>query len=265
VTDVENATSSEYAKRGFDEPSSPADFLAARSRLAARHAPLPRANPDVEPFDSGAVVRLRPVARSFDRSSPLAGQAAESSPLRRAEFDALDLLGVAALMLDASARVTSLNRAAETLACDGALRLTASRMRCPDQAARARFDQAILAAAAGRRPDPVSFRDPNGAVHAMCAAPVGAAARRAVVVYVYTGYRDAGPSPKLLEALYELTPAEARVAAELALGDGEAAAARRLGVSVNSVKTHRRRVFEKVGVQRLAQLVRLLARLPSAN
>jgi DNA-binding CsgD family transcriptional regulator len=265
VTDVENATSSEYAKRGFDDPPSATDFLAARSRLAAQRAESPRPSPDIEPFDRGAVVRLKPVARDIGRSPPLGEFATEPSPLRRAEFDALDLLGVAAVMIDASARVTSVNRAAETLACDGALRLTASRIRCADHAARARFDQAILAATAGRRPDPVSFRSPDGATHAMSATPVGSATRRAVVVYVYTGHRDAGPSPKLLEALYELTPAEARVAAELALGDGEAAAARRLGVSVNSVKTHRRRVFEKVGVQRLAQLVRLLARLPSAN
>ena len=64
---------------------------------------------------------------------------------------------------------------------------------------------------------------------------------------------------------YGLTPAEALFAVEIAKGDGLLAAARRLGVSRTTVKTHLAHVFDKTGVRRQAELVRLiLQRHPAA-
>ncbi len=57
---------------------------------------------------------------------------------------------------------------------------------------------------------------------------------------------------------YGLTPAEGAVAAEIARGDGRAAAARRLRISPATVRTHLMRIFDKTGAHRQAQLVRLL-------
>ena len=57
---------------------------------------------------------------------------------------------------------------------------------------------------------------------------------------------------------YGLTPAEATLAVEMLRGDGRAAAAERCGISINTARTHLIRVFEKTGVSRQAELIRLL-------
>jgi DNA-binding CsgD family transcriptional regulator len=61
-----------------------------------------------------------------------------------------------------------------------------------------------------------------------------------------------------LAKTYHLTPAEARFAAEIAMGDGRAAAARRLGISSATAQSHLSRIFEKTGTHRQAELIRLL-------
>ena len=66
-----------------------------------------------------------------------------------------------------------------------------------------------------------------------------------------------------LRLLFGLTAAETRVAALLGSGLGLIQSARALGVSLNTVKTHTSRVFDKTGVRSSAALVRLVASLPS--
>jgi len=57
---------------------------------------------------------------------------------------------------------------------------------------------------------------------------------------------------------YGLTPAEARLAMEICKGDGRASAASRLGISPATARAHLSRIFEKTGLHRQAELVRLL-------
>lgn len=61
-----------------------------------------------------------------------------------------------------------------------------------------------------------------------------------------------------LQQRYGLTPAEARLAVEIAQGDGKNAVAERLGITFSTARTHLSRVFDKTGVRRQAELVRLL-------
>lgn len=61
-----------------------------------------------------------------------------------------------------------------------------------------------------------------------------------------------------LRRRFGLTPAEADVAMEIARGDGRKAAAARLGVAVSTARMHLTRVFEKTGVRRQAELVRVV-------
>lgn len=65
----------------------------------------------------------------------------------------------------------------------------------------------------------------------------------------------------LVQALFDFTPAEARVA--VALGEGASVddAARQLRVSRETVRTHLRAIFSKTGVSRQSALVKLLAGL----
>jgi DNA-binding CsgD family transcriptional regulator len=57
---------------------------------------------------------------------------------------------------------------------------------------------------------------------------------------------------------FGLTRAEAVFAVEISKGDGLQAAARRLGVSLTTVRTHLAHVFDKTGTRRQAELVRLI-------
>jgi DNA-binding CsgD family transcriptional regulator len=53
---------------------------------------------------------------------------------------------------------------------------------------------------------------------------------------------------------FGLTDAESGVAAEILKGDGRLAAARRLGISDTTAKTHLSNIFEKTGTRRQAEL-----------
>jgi DNA-binding CsgD family transcriptional regulator len=61
---------------------------------------------------------------------------------------------------------------------------------------------------------------------------------------------------------FDLTPAEARLAAHLASGATLQAVAERLGISKETARNQLKMVFAKTGTNRQAQLVALLARLP---
>jgi DNA-binding CsgD family transcriptional regulator len=65
--------------------------------------------------------------------------------------------------------------------------------------------------------------------------------------------------PLLLRELHGLTVAESDVAALLFNGQSAQAAARYLGISVNTVKSHLKQVFKKCGVRTQAELLQGLA------
>ena len=61
-----------------------------------------------------------------------------------------------------------------------------------------------------------------------------------------------------LRRRFGLTEAESGVAIEILKGDGRRAAARRLGLSDTTAKSHLERIFDKTGTHRQAELVRVL-------
>lgn len=63
----------------------------------------------------------------------------------------------------------------------------------------------------------------------------------------------------LVETLYELTPTEASLACGLAEGSSVHDLARDRSLSLHTVRTHFKRIFDKTGTHRQAELVRLLA------
>ncbi|WP_245497881.1 helix-turn-helix transcriptional regulator, partial [Mesorhizobium sp. M7A.F.Ca.CA.001.08.2.1] len=73
------------------------------------------------------------------------------------------------------------------------------------------------------------------------------------------------PSPSLLAGLFDLTPAEARLAASLAQGRPLKEAAASSNVTVKTSRTYLERIFAKTGTRQQSQLVALLksAELPS--
>jgi DNA-binding CsgD family transcriptional regulator/PAS domain-containing protein len=71
------------------------------------------------------------------------------------------------------------------------------------------------------------------------------------------------PEHELLRRLYGLTPAETRVAALLLTAKSLPEIADESLVTLNTVKTHTRRVFEKIGVRGQAEFLRLVLRSPA--
>ena len=67
------------------------------------------------------------------------------------------------------------------------------------------------------------------------------------------------PPIELVQSLFDLTPAEARVARNLASGKSVEAIASDGGVSPNTVRTHVRGVLDKTGCNRQVEVVALLA------
>lgn len=74
------------------------------------------------------------------------------------------------------------------------------------------------------------------------------------------------PAPEMLQALFDLTPAEARVASLLIDGNTIDTISKTHSVSLNTVRTQLKSVFQKTGVDRQVDLVSLLGQrsAPSA-
>jgi DNA-binding CsgD family transcriptional regulator len=68
-----------------------------------------------------------------------------------------------------------------------------------------------------------------------------------------------------LRSRFGLTCAEANLAIEITRGDGRKAAAARLGIAVTTARTHLTHIFEKTGVRRQAELVRLVLQQPDGT
>ena len=69
------------------------------------------------------------------------------------------------------------------------------------------------------------------------------------------------PSVARLVEIFGLTQAQARVAREFSIGGSYKEVARRLGVSVETVRSHIKDIYPKTRVNRQADLVRLILSL----
>ena len=85
-------------------------------------------------------------------------------------------------------------------------------------------------------------------------------ARPAAIICVTDLEAGISPPEQKLRALFGLTGAETRVALALFEGASPQEAAGQLGLSVNTVRVHLAKVFDKTGVNRQSELVRLMMR-----
>ncbi|MBV9842156.1 MAG: helix-turn-helix transcriptional regulator [Sphingomonadaceae bacterium] len=82
---------------------------------------------------------------------------------------------------------------------------------------------------------------------------------RGLLIVLADGHNANVPSADLLRVLFDLTPAEARLARRLLEGDSLVDATRALGVKEATTRSQLKAIFTKTGVSRQAELVRLLA------
>ncbi|MGE3841818.1 MAG: helix-turn-helix transcriptional regulator [Vicinamibacterales bacterium] len=85
------------------------------------------------------------------------------------------------------------------------------------------------------------------------------AAERSVALFIDDPEGASICDENRLQAIYGLTPGQARLAVALAKGQSLAEAVEVLGVSMNTVKTHLRAIFDKTETRRQADLVRVLS------
>jgi len=85
----------------------------------------------------------------------------------------------------------------------------------------------------------------------------------AALIFITDPEQRMEPVEKVLQRLYDLTPAEARLTAVLVQGKSLVEAAAELNVSQNTAKTHLKHIFEKTGVHRQSELVQLLLNGPA--
>lgn len=84
-----------------------------------------------------------------------------------------------------------------------------------------------------------------------------------LLLYVTPVIQQPGPPPQILQALFDLSPAEARVAAMIADGCSVDATAHALSIKPNTVRVQLKAIFSKTGTNRQAELVSLLRLAPA--
>jgi DNA-binding CsgD family transcriptional regulator len=222
-------------------------------------------------FTKGPVERER--VDVLDKLRPhLARSALVSARLRlehaRGAADTLALIGLPAVVLDQDGAVVWANQLAEQLT-DFVQWRTSNRMAFVDTAANGLLCEAIREPGAGAERGVQSFpvRSGDGAstrvAHVL---PIRRTARdifeRCSTVVVLTPVAlSQAPPVELVRSLFDLTPAEARIARSLSAGETLDEIAETGGVSRNTVRTQPRGVMEKTGCTRQAELVSLLANL----
>lgn len=173
------------------------------------------------------------------------------------------------VIVDASGRVQYADaRSAVILDAADGLAVRNGRIVASRAPERQQLANLIEAAALGRDPRGGSLRVPRARASGFWAAIVaplpshgtGGSRPSALVRLIDLG-RPPSPPPRRLRELFGLSPAEARLAAELATGASLDAVAERLGVQITTVRTQLRAVFAKTGTNRQSELIALLARV----
>ena len=211
---------------------------------------------------------LSVLAPHIKRATQINQRLGTVAAFEQAKTSALDLSEHGIILLDTHARVLFANRAAESiLALHDGLTITASTLRAATPADTRRLHVMIAETVRGSsggtlRAARPSFAEPFLLLVAPARAgtqwPVDAAP--AVVIFVTDPDRPPRPETRRLGELFGLTATEAKVAVTLAGGSGVPQTAAALKLSSNTVHTHMRRIFRKFGVNRQAELVRVLMR-----
>jgi DNA-binding CsgD family transcriptional regulator/PAS domain-containing protein len=222
-------------------------------------------------FDEEDIDFYRLITPHLQRAVQINLKSAQSHLNHAASKEALDLLNEGVLFVDANGSVMLANRRAESLfVADGGLRQRDGILRGNVHSETLALHALIakcgqggmilssvgnlsLSRGAGRPPlslmvAPVSHRPPDWLT----------GKRPVAIIFVNDPERTPKPASQQLTEQYGFTRAEAALAIEILDGDGIQAAADRLSISRATARTHLARVFDKTGVRRQSELVRLL-------
>ncbi|MGE3959681.1 MAG: helix-turn-helix transcriptional regulator [Vicinamibacterales bacterium] len=229
-------------------------------------------SPAGPPFDSAALDTLRTIRPHLIRALRLHDALADARVDRQISLEALDVLPVGVLVLTATGQVVHANREARTIlkqrdglwsdpaGLRGATPVETAALRriCGSVAPTPDSPESgggvlTLPRPSGRRPLQLRV-GPVGRNQAISKH----AGRVHAIVFVTDPERTPAPDVEVLQAAFDLTQAEARVAAALVGGDELAAIADTLGYTKATVQWYSKQVLAKTGARNRTDLVRLL-------
>jgi DNA-binding CsgD family transcriptional regulator len=188
----------------------------------------------------------------------------------RGMADALGAIGLAGAVVDDKGRALACNALFSAMIPQTFLDLP-SRLAVADRSSDLLLQRALEAIEGGRHSSvpgsvavPAQEDRPAAIVHVVPVAGAGHdvfSSARAILIVTPVEINKV-PTASMIQGLFDLTPAEARIAREVGEGMTIAQIAARSGRSVETVRTQLRMVFEKTGVHRQAQLAALLQGTP---
>ena len=207
------------------------------------------------------------LAPHLTRALQLSHRLGRAGMERAVAADALDRLSQALVVVDAQSCVLFANRAANALLGNG-LSVYDGILRAGVNGQTTKLHRMVAGCA---RPDLANTgghiavaRGPGRLTLSLLVTPANsqpgwlAGRQPCAMIFVTDPETVATPETAFLQNQFGLTPAEAVLARELLSGDGVEVAARRIGISVPTARTHLRRVLAKTGAGRQAELVRLV-------
>jgi len=197
----------------------------------------------------------------------------------RTADDVLDRLPTGVILLDRRCRLQRVNhRAAEILRQNDGLRLHRGELQPADSNDAITLRQLI--GAASKTPSAVGSPPGGGSIavrrasgrraFALLVVPLARSTSElwrvdaAVAIFLTDPESQPRTDQEVLRHLYDLTNAEARLAALLARGESLQAAAEQIGVSTETVRNQLKSIFAKTDTRRQGQLIHLLVAGPAA-
>jgi DNA-binding CsgD family transcriptional regulator len=190
--------------------------------------------------------------------------------------DTLDGLQAGMFLVDASGRLMHANASGRAMLSQGNVLHANGKLVALDAQGDNALREILLAAGNGdaalvERGVTVHLTARDGEQFVTHVLPLTSGARRragqsyaaVAAVFVQKAGHDPSPALELLAQQFELTPAEVRVLDTIMDHGGVAEVARALKLSPATVRTHLRHVFEKTGVRRQADLVKLMTSFPA--
>lgn len=228
-------------------------------------------------FDD-ATLALLSILYPHLRRAVLIGRAFGEQQKRAAEYAAtLDSLAAGMLLLTGKSEIVHMNAAGEAMLVAGSpLKKTGGRIELVDRSANRTLRAALVAArdgevALGSKGTSIPLRGSDGAEFIVHMLPLNAARQKSIetdrhaAVILFIKRNDPGDATAIaaFAARFGLTPQETRVLQTVVEVGGVPMAAEMLGISSATVRTHVTGIFDKTGVRRQADLLRLLMEMKS--
>jgi DNA-binding CsgD family transcriptional regulator len=234
------------------------------------HLPVHYSMHLAERYDAAVAKVLQLVRGNLMRASLISGRLAESEQRAAAQSALLERAGCVAVVVDRHLRLHDANQSAvDRFAAGGAIRGTGGFLSIADRNTHARLRQAVgmLLNGAPEAKSRLHF-SAAGSLWTITLARLPAvgpiAALNTLPKLALLLFEQAmafnvidAHLPRLAEA-FLLSPAESRLCAHLVRGLTLADCAAQLGISVETARSHLKRVFDKTGARRQAELMLLL-------